>query len=207
MISNMETTFLFPDGRRTSKEAHNILQPFYEKLVDCIRSGIQYWQELQRSKSDICASFTPRTIAGIINDGMQHRARQVFTGADKNIKVSSELGFLVIDFFGSIALRLKKLDSELRPRNLITIQQQQFADHLLFDEVTNVTAGYRLDATGTEIRDMHIVCWEGKYLAWNLLLPDRSGEETVSGMPITTLPEKPIVIAKNAKKAVGHGSD
>ena len=53
----------------------------------------------------------------------------------------------------------------------MTIQQQKFNQHTLWSDLTNVTAGYRLDATGQEIRDVQIVCWYYNELLWNIELP------------------------------------
>ncbi|MCK4825310.1 hypothetical protein KA005_56710, partial [bacterium] len=130
---------------------------------------------------------------------MVHHARKVFSGMDPDIMLISDKGFQIVDFYGIIKMRFKKLSNELRPYNVKTGQQVAYDDQTLYAApATLVTAGYRLDSTGC-FRDAHIVCWAGPDLLWNLRLPGPDDmQQTIELAPKIT---PPTIIAKKKIQA------
>jgi len=171
-IKLLETGLLFKDALLTSEQAQKLLQPYYLKVVACIANGINACLEIQQSAPENCVPLTSSTKASIVNNYMVHHARKVFSGMEPDIMLFSDKGFQIVDFYGIIKMRFKKLSNELQPYSFKTYQQQAYDDQALFDApATLVTAGYRLDSIGC-FRDAHIVCWSGPELRWHLPLPN-----------------------------------
>lgn len=193
-----ETGLLFKDALLTSEQADKLLQPYYPKVVGCIAAGIDGWRAFQKSAPKECVPLTSCTIAGIIHNHMVYHARKVFSELEPDIMLFSDAGFPIVDFYGKIKMRFKKLSNELHPYNVKTYQQQAYDYQTLFDApATLVTAGYRLDSTG-RFRDAHIVCWAGPELRWHLPLPDLT-EMQQPTETATEIPPPGVVIKKKLK--------
>ncbi|MCK4819822.1 hypothetical protein KA005_28920, partial [bacterium] len=172
----------------------------YPKVVACIAAGINGWRAIQKSDPEKCVPLTSCTTACIVNNYMVHHARKVFSGMEPDIMLISDKGFQIVDFFGSIKMRFKKLSNELHPYSFKTYQQQAYDDQALFDApATLVTAGYRLDLAGC-FRDAHIVCWAGPELLWSLRLPDLPEMQQPIETAPDIIPPQPLV-AKKVRKA------
>lgn len=199
--SNIETKLLFDDGRLNGDGAHDLLKRYYPKIASCINAGLNAWKALEETIPEVCLPLVSRTQACIIHDHMENHAREVFGEMGPDIMVSSEAGFLIVDFLGEIKMRFKKLSDNLQPYNVKTNQQRAYGDQTLFaPPATLVTAGYRLDSTGI-FRDAHIVCWSGSERLWSLRLPDIAETPQAIKALEGKGPLKPVVVAKQVKKA------
>ncbi len=167
----METPRFFKDGVLTSEDAREILGPHMRGTAECVFGGFDVLLNFRDKDPEHYVQLSPTTCAGIVHDAMVARAAQVFNGMRPEVTVIEALGSKVITFYDRVALRFKKLSANLKPRNARTKQQEEFSQHTLWPDLTNLTAGYRLDATGQEIRDMQIVCWYYGELLWNIELP------------------------------------
>ena len=197
-IKYQETGLLFKDALLTSEQAQKLLKPHYPKVVACIAAGIYACRAIQESAPDKGVPLTSCTIATIVNNYMVHHARTVFSGMEPEIMLISNKGFQIVDFYGIIKMRLKKLSNSLHPYNFKTYQQQAYDDQTLFDTpATLVTAGYRLDSVGC-FRDAHIVCWAGPELRWNIPLPNPTDMQK----PIELAPEIAPPVAIITKKKI-----
>lgn len=192
----METKLLFQDGRLTSDGAYQLLKPHYPPIFNCIASGLNAWQVLQQSAPEVCLPLLPRTRASLIHDNIEEYARRTFAGQEPDIMLHNDTGFLVIDFYGKIIMRFKKLSNALHPCNVKTDQQRAYDHQTLFSSAaTLVTAGYRLDSIGM-FRDAHIVCWNGHELLWSLRLPDLDVTTEQIDVVSSHGPPQPMVVAK-----------
>ena len=198
-----ENQLLFKQALLTGEQSHQLLQSYYQKLNECILAGIDAWLSFQESVPEKCVPLTSCTIAGIIHNNMVHHARKVFSGMKPDVILTLDTGFLVVDFYGKIKLRFKKLSGDLRPYNVKTHQQRACDDQTLFTEpATLVTAGYRLDSTGS-FRDAHIVCWSGSELCWSLRLPGQDDmQQPIESAPDNSVPPAIIKAKKIAKRSV-----
>jgi hypothetical protein len=201
-LHNFETKLLFEDGRLTGDGTLQLLNSYYPKIAGCINAGLNALKALEQANPEVCLGLVPRTRAGIIHDHMEEYARRIFSGMEPEVMLSSEVGFLIVDFQGKIKMRFKKLSGDLRPYNVKTNQQQAYDDQTLFaTPATLVTAGYRLDSTGV-LRDAHIVCWAGSELRWSLRLPVNSeGPQVIEAVSPEEGPPVPIVATKKVSKA------
>ncbi len=199
MKSINETPLFFNNGRVTGRGAHELLQPYYPEIVGSIKSGISAWKALVANNTDLCLPLASRTRACFIHDHMEKYARDAFQGLEPDVILSSEAGFLIVDFHGRIKMRFKKLSADLHPCNVKTDQQRAYDDQTLYaPPATLVTSGYRLDALGI-FRDTHIVCWDGSELLWSLPLTDLP--EMQQGIEFTpdSSPPQPVVAKKVSK--------
>ncbi|TKJ36683.1 MAG: hypothetical protein CEE38_10270 [Planctomycetes bacterium B3_Pla] len=193
-----ETRLLFKHALLSGEQAHQLLQTHYQKANACIAVGLGAWQGFQKCAKEKCVALTSCTIAGIIHNHMVYHARKVFSGMEPDVMLTADAGFLVVDFYGKIKLRFKKLSNELRPYNVKTHQQRACDDQTLFaGPATLVTAGYRLNSVGS-FRDAHIVCWAGSELRWSLRLPGLDEmQQPIESAPDSSVP--PVVVAKKVK--------
>ena len=167
----METRRFFKDGVLTSEDTTEAIGGYIESIGDCVVAGFDILRKFRDTNPENYAQLSTTTCACIVHDGMVAHAAEVFKGQRPDVEVVEALGSKIIIFSDRIALRFKKLSLKLEPRNLPTKQQEEFNQHTIWPDHTNLTAGYRLDATGHEIRDIHIVCWYYGELLWHLEVP------------------------------------
>lgn len=199
---NHDTSRLFELDLVTDEQAHQILQAYYVKIVGCINTAFAAANALREATPDKCTPLKSRTWASIIHDYMVSGARRVFADSGPDVLLSSEGGFLIIDFRGMIKMRFKKLRGNLHPCNVKTGQQRAYETQTLYaGGATLVTAGYRVDAAGL-FRDAHVVCWSGPELRWSLRLPDID-ELQLAGSPVAESP-LPVTVVKCRKPKQGQ---
>jgi len=194
-----ETALFFNDGRVTGSGAYELLKLYYPSIAGSINSSVFAWAALVANSPNLCLPLGSRTRACFIHDHMEKSAADAFRGLEPDVMLSSEAGFLIVDFHGKIKMRFKKLSNDLHPCSLKTDQQRAYDDQTLYaPPVTLVTSGYRLDALGV-FRDSHIVCWAGSELLWSLCLPDVP--EMQQGIEVTpdSSPPQPVVAKKVSK--------
>lgn len=194
---------LFKDGVLTIDEAHKILSPHYSDIMECINEGLNSTRELRQREPEFYSPLTPRSLASMIHDYIESAAKRVFERKGKEIAVYMGKGFLVVDFYGRVFLRFKKLRHNLMPCNIETEQQRAFDEQTLFEgPVTHVTAGYRLNDLGM-YRDAHIVCWACGERLWSLPLPEiRKAKQR----EIITPAASDVVPRKSASRKVSNAS-
>lgn len=194
-----ETPSFFNNGRPTGSGAHKLLQAYYPEIAGSILGGVSAWEALVANNTDLCLPLASRTRACFIHDHMEKYARDAFQGLKPDVVLSSEAGFLIVDFHGKIKMRFKKLSSDLHPCNVKTEQQRACDDQTLYaPPATLVTGGYRLDALGV-FRDAHIVCWDGSELLWSLPLPDLPEMRQEIKLTPDSSPPQPVVAKKVSK--------
>ncbi|MCK5473111.1 MAG: hypothetical protein KAI59_03700, partial [Planctomycetes bacterium] len=147
----------------------------------------------------------PRTIANMVHDNIELMAKEIFKGKGQDIAVYTKKGFLIINFYGRIFLRFKKLQNCLMPCNIQTEQQRAFDEQTLFEgHITHLSAGYRLNDIG-EYKDAHIVCVAYRKLQWNLKLPEVK-EAITRNSDLVTSDQPIVVVRKSASKKLGEAS-
>ena len=161
---------LFDIGIMDECQAGDLLSPHYDNVIRSMSMGWNDYHQITNRSPDECLAFTATTRANIVHNNITKHAHRLFSSVEGIICYHEDKIF-TIDFYGKIRLRFKKLDNSLKPSNVLTVQQMEFASQTLFGAVTNITAGYRLDQTETFIQDMHLVCWYNDSRFWNIPLP------------------------------------
>jgi hypothetical protein len=172
----VETPRFFKDGVWESKDVNSILVPHKPRIAECIYTGFDFLLDIREKYPKRYAQLSPTTRAGIVHDETVACASQVFKGLKPDVAIVPALGSIVITFQEKVALRFKKLSDNLEANNIQTKQQKDFNQQTLWPDLCNVTAGYRLDPTGHEIRDIQIVCWYRDELLWNIEVPYKRGD-------------------------------
>jgi hypothetical protein len=168
----VETRKFFRDGILTSEETRQVLGPEHlRNVAECIFVGFGVLRGMRDDRPDDYVQMSLATRAAMVHDSMVAHSLKVFRGMEPDVVVIDALGSKVVVFFDQVALRFKKLSDAFEPRNIQTRQQEEFSQHTLWPDHTNVTAGYRLDATGHEIRDTYVVCRYYGELLWRIELP------------------------------------
>ena len=167
----METPRFFKDGIPTSEEAKVFFKPHMKRVAECIYAGQDVLLDFRENYPNHYSQMSPTTRAGIVHDAMIARAKQVFKRLKPDVVLVDALGSTVVTFNDKYALRFKKLSDMFEARNIPTRQQMAFSQQTLWPDIWNVTAGYRLDPTGHEIRDIQIVSWYYDEMLWNIEIP------------------------------------
>lgn len=167
-------------------EAWTLLTPTVPLIVQSIRDA---WARFLALDPETRHSFEKRTAAGIINDFMVERFSELVAG-DPNVRSVRRYGHTRFVLSDRVVLRLKKLGSDLRARNILTrharafLYQVQPISEELLGAGTNLFAGYRLNELQTAIEGIYLVCPAGQdHLAWHLELPDVDGGTVVELEP------------------------
>lgn len=201
-----ETRRLFKDGVISAEEAYSVLRGKGDlsDIHEVIRKSVGVVEDVRNWSWEFSSPLVKRTWANIVHDHMEQEAAKIFKGK-REVLLYREKGFLVVDFYGKIMLRFKKLDDQLLPSNIPTEQQKAYDHQLLFGgPVTHVTAGYRLDGLGM-YRDSHVVCVSHGRLLWSFKLP----EKAVAVRAKSTMPLKPAgstVVVKKTKERKATGT-
>ena len=190
---------LFKDGVLTIDVAHKVLSPHYGDIWLPIYEGINNTEELLKREPEYCKPLKSRSWANMVYDQIELAATRIFANKGPDVTVCTDNGFLIIDFYGHIYIRYKKLQHNLLPCNIETEQQRAFDEQMLFrGAVTHLTAGYRLDELRM-YKDAHIVCVEHHKVLWSLRLPEKEQQsKEIMDKPIAPV-QKTYVIGRNKK--------
>ena len=188
----------------TPEEAETLLKPLLPELLMSHQEALEYWHT--------CVQTMPRL--GLDDTKNQARARVIsnFIAAEVKAKFSEREGLTLTDDSGfvimvinkKIAVRFKKLDRKLRPSNILTRQQQNFATQGLLPgfppEATNLTFGHKLNSTGTDFDGFWLQCPRGDRNVWSIPL-DRPEDQPLFWVapPKPENPTPPVVRSKKHK--------
>lgn len=176
----------------TREQADEILKPYYDDLLRCVQSGLDQFLQLPDS---LRAVSRPRTLANLLNDTIRSDAVRRFQD-DVQVSMNLEHEGALFIFAEKIALRFKKVDADLMPRNVRTARQHDIAEQQL--ELSGVTIptvvnlGYQPNVIFTEIRSVSLICRRHRNLLWQIPLADElqgylfnnEGEAQPVGTPV-----------------------
>lgn len=126
---------------------------------------------------ELRAAHTPTTRANIVHDHMVERAAryaQVCIGVRIN-ESQRAIAMVIETDVGVFAIKLKKLDDDLRSQNLRTKQVEDFRmqEPLIgFEETHNLEAGYTVNEMAQALSGVFIVCPNGHGNYWEIALSD-----------------------------------
>jgi len=158
-------------------EARKLITPIIEeRLRSSILSAFQDYNELD---GPLRLTLSPTTRANFINDRMCYHAygkMSQMNGIDF-IRRRGRLHLIIIGKEETLEVKFKKLDYNRRPHNIYTGESQDFMGQIqlefpgILHPVTNIVAGYQLNATRTGIRGIFIVCPYGSQNKWEVAIP------------------------------------
>jgi hypothetical protein len=131
-----------------------ILSPYVQTINDAIEAS---WKKYLDIDDEVRYPWEPRTRANVVNNYICYEIKHRFANIT-GISIIECHGFLVLNFFDLVLLRFKMLDKNYRAGNILTRQQRDYDDLLelpnLPQKAIRVIAGYLLDKTQTQIRDI-----------------------------------------------------
>lgn len=198
----MNDDFLYQTGIMDYDEAFATLSPHFSTIVDCMSYGWETYKEMQYLRGeDYLSPLSSSTIASIIFDYTIHRASYLFSSLEPDIGAYYDRGFFNIDFHGKILLRFKKFSKTFETSNVLTSRQKRLNQQIIITEDIPwasdgsiiVSAGYRLNETETQIRDMSIICRDQNHLLWRMPLPyEEQGTNVIPAVPIVSGPSEEV---------------
>ncbi|MGF6641598.1 hypothetical protein [Paraburkholderia sp. MM6662-R1] len=146
------------------------------------------WADYGSRYSDtVRAIHNSTTRANIVHDHWVDRAArfaEATEGAD--LVDVNRLKVLVIGSpVGVFAIRMKKMDGELRTANVSTGQVRDFKNQEQLDGMPgacHLELGYTLNSAATEIDAVYLVCPSGEGIAWSLRLLAESVETVMADL-------------------------
>ena len=168
----------------SAEEAEAILQPYLDRLNECIQHGWNAWQSDYQSKHRILGS---RARAAIVYDEIVAKAMELFEGQPDTHFERTSSSFLL--YFGDkLIVRFKKIRKDGRSSNVPTRQQNLFNLQIELpgmESGTIVHAGYELDQIQQDIKKKAVVCQYRGSVLWTIGL---SGGAELIAVPSPTPP-------------------
>jgi hypothetical protein len=186
----------------TRDKAHELLQPFYDDLVEIMQKGLNKFMTLP---DDLRDRARPRTLANVLNDCICREAVDRFDKETLVRVVDDWEGYLFV-FHEQAVLRFKKVSSTLRPSNVPTGRQVDIGwQQCEIDGVetpTLVNVGYEPNVIFTEIKTCGLSCRKGESVLWVIpLVDDMQAFLLDNGGNVVTPTSGPVVRPKLTGKA------
>ena len=156
------------------EDAEGLIRSYVDDLVQIHRAALTYWQASVEANPRLgLDDVNNRVRARVISNYIAAEVRKTFVNAT-GVRLIEDTGFLIMVIDEKAAIRFKKLNDDLRPSNIMTNQQSDFATQQLLagfpPEATNLTFGHKLNVTGTEIDGFWLQCPRGTANLWSLSL-------------------------------------
>ena len=182
---------------RTDAEA--VLAPWTPLLRDTLKEAWDYVQTLLDGEPSARLSFDRATRASMVYDRFVVLLEQRLFG-QQGVQVTRRGKMLLVLIGGRIRLRFKRLDGQLRSKNIPTAQQcglyHQMTIPGLEDRATNVTFGYVTDVTDRKLRGVYFACpvsWSKN--AWVIPIEDALSD-AMPLLPVAPTPDLPLPTVK-----------
>ncbi|MFF8511676.1 hypothetical protein ACF064_26710 [Streptomyces sp. NPDC015492] len=160
----------------TEAEARTLLRPHFGALRACFEGAWNDWQELESELVRKAPKFRTTSRANLMYDLLVARLQHAFEDTP-GVSFNSNPGFLALTFGDRLVVRFKKFRSkQLKVSQIMTLQQRRLSRQELDLGInaTTVIAGYLLDALGTELKKLAVVCPLNGENVWEIDL--HSGE-------------------------------
>lgn len=158
-------------GRRNILERNEVvraLNPFFDDFIVALNTGMANFAKVPAEQ---LADYRKRTKANMLNDHIVRAAKIALDGS-QDVRVDEDCESCLFVFQGRVGLRIKKVDSVDRTKNIRTERQLLVDNQQLIlpgiESLTFVTLGYKLDKTWTQITSAKIVCWRGRAKLWTI---------------------------------------
>ena len=164
----------------TEDAAKAILEPYMPGLQEDLEASWAWVQEALDGDPERRVVFDTSTQAAMVfNRFVFLTERRLST--DPKVRITKHGRMMKVAFGGGqLSLRFKKLDEELRSKNVKTNQQLRIYSQMVLDGMdptTTVTFGYKLDPPGRNIVGVYITCPIGWNInKWVIVLSESEGD-------------------------------
>lgn len=198
--------------------AANILKAHADSLSAAILGAHEDWDAIISKSPVETAGLTAGTKSSVIQNRIVFRLQQAHAeDPHAGLRVTTINGLQVAVLNDQLMLKLKKLNEDLRSRNIPTGQTKAFdAQEQLMPStegrLTNATAGYVPDRTG-KVGQAVVACWDHGELAWSYdLLGNAGSAAKLFTVPVEPAPTqrkrivaKPAAVDKTSTDSDAHG--
>lgn len=213
MLRGMENPTASRTGRVSRDDAITHLNEFLPIFRGCLDQAWEFVEQVFSDNPERRVAFCPATRAGMLYDRLVQLVKQSLDGHPR-VEVTHRGRMLRLIIDDTIMVRFKKLDENLRAKNVRT--PSQFGDYFQFrlpgteePELTKLVFGYRLNATESEIEGRYVTCtknWDENY--WVFPLDEEASLATPLFPPDTEEEDDAVIVvkAKQADKRKGSAS-
>jgi hypothetical protein len=213
MLRGMENHTASRTGRVSRDDAITILDEFLPIFRGCLDQAWEYVEQVFNDDPSRRVAFCPATRAGMLYDRLAQLVKQSLDGHPR-VEVAHRGRMLRLIIDDTVMVRFKKLDENLRAKNVRT--SSQFSDYFQLrlpgteePELTKLVFGYRLNATESDIEGRFVTCpknWDENY--WVLALDEEASSAMPLFTPATEEEDDAVIIikAKQAGKRKGSAS-
>lgn len=174
----------------TQLEAQTILTPYYEKIAKAVCDGFEDYLKIANCSTDKVGyvDYETRTKACIIHDHIKNRINEAFQDVPE-VETGKWNGIYGLKINDDLFIRFNKINDDFTSKGRRTKQSKDYKNQITIegfpDEPTLLYAGYKPDASWTQIKGVYITCWDGESRQWI--------EEIISHRSITqtSLPFEP----------------
>lgn len=166
----------------TYQQAEKELEPYFEPISKAIRDGFQDFLKLQQqtNAAGLPIEYSIRTKAGIIHDCTKVHIQNAFRANPKlKVGVFNKLFGICIPELAFI--RFKKFKKNLLTSNVQTKQTKLYNQQAqiagLPDAPTYLYAGYKPNATWTDLEDIFIINRRNNIIQWAISLTKYNTEQ------------------------------
>ncbi len=146
----------------TRAKAWEILEPLTERLYGWIDRSWDWVQDILEKDPERRAIFDPSTVAAMVYDHFKTLMASGFH-EEPSVEMVAEGRMARAFIGGKIILRFKKLDRQLRSRNIGTKNQESIYNQQFYldgfpGRPTNITLGYVSDLSETKLAGVYFTC-------------------------------------------------
>lgn len=160
----------------TEAEARTLLHPHLPALSACFEGAWEDWQELEPALVSKAPQYRTTSRANLMYDLLVSRIQKEFEDTP-GVTFTSSRGLFTLTFDSRLVIRFKKFRSKaLKTSQIMTLQQRRLAKQELDLglNATTVVAGYLLDALGTKLKKLAVVCPLNGENVWEIDLHDEA---------------------------------
>jgi len=177
-------------------EAERAVEPFRNTLASSILGAVEDWEAVLGESPTRTGGLSNFTFTRFVHDRTVHRLQTAqAAGECPGLRMKKVRGLWAAVIDDQMMLKLKKLDSRLRSRNIQTGQTLAFDNQIPLEgfsprPLTNATSGYVLGKSTRQIERAVVVCWDGDDQHWAIdLLGNAGSADEVVTLPAAPAPE------------------
>ncbi|MBX3386456.1 MAG: hypothetical protein KF768_07785 [Phycisphaeraceae bacterium] len=198
----------------TQEDALGLLADYIPQFNELLDDAWEYVERVYADDPSRRIVFNEITKAGMLHDGWCRSAAARFDG-DKRVRVIWRGRMLVLLIDNRVAVRFKKLGTDLCARNIRTPSQERdyFQGQMYLDGLepigpTRLIFGYRANAVGTQIAGRYLTCpksWDENH--WVEFIEQSKSDATQLLQPTVAADDLRSKITVRAKSARRKGAE
>lgn len=168
----------------TQLEAQTILTPYYAKISKAVCDGFEDYLKIANCSADKVGyvNYETRTKACIIHDHIKNRIDEAFQDVPE-VETGKWNDVFALKINDDLFIRFNKINDDFTSKGRRTKQAKDYKNQMTIegfpDEPTLLYAGYKPDASWTQIKGVYITCWNGESRQWiEEIISHRSSAQT-----------------------------